>query len=255
MSVATLIYDLWDTNIDGVDTGSIGFGPILDVMTGPQIATDAFTTLFTFGNAMRSQLGGADLALLDALLTAENTVTGTIDDWGTNQDQILAVPNQNRDVLPLYTDLPVNGTTINVCANSDFDVGQDGNKLAEYRYLRISVNQRSRYTIRAETSGTGDSGTSVPSQPPPGFDCDTAFAADPDDPAVHTYSDPDFLLFNSGQIVWGGQSCTPNLEVTTTNVLNPGNYVLDIADFRHADPDTIDGYPERICFDVSMSPL
>ncbi|HEY5642680.1 MAG TPA: hypothetical protein VIS31_07370, partial [Woeseiaceae bacterium] len=178
-----------------------------------------------------------------------------IDIWGTNQDQVAATPNQNRDVLPLYTDLPVNGTPINICTNSDYDSGRDGNKLAEYRYFRISVSQRSRYTIRAETSGTGDSGTNVPSQPPPGFDCNAAFAANPDDPAVHTYSDPDILLFRSGRIVGGGQSCEPNQEVATTNFLDPGIYLLDVTDFRHADSDTIAGYPERVCFNVSMSQL
>ena len=50
MSVATLIYDLFDTNADGTDTGSIGFGPIFDTMTGPQSSTEAFTTLFSFAD-------------------------------------------------------------------------------------------------------------------------------------------------------------------------------------------------------------
>lgn len=235
MSVATLIYDLWDTNIDGVDTGSIGFGPILDVMTGPQVATDAFTTLFSFGNALRSQLGGADLALLDALLTAENTVTADIDDWGTSQDQILAAPNQNRDVLPLYTDLPVNGTTINVCANSDYDSGRDGNKLAEYRYLRITTTASRRYTVTIRTT--------TPTPP----------TADPDD---RDQSDPDMFIFRQGQLVAVGNGPNDNEEIFTTQTLPADTYVADLQEWRFEDEEGApDSYPEQICFDVTMSPL
>ncbi len=35
MSVATFLYDLWDTDDDGSDNSSIGFSPIYDTMTGP----------------------------------------------------------------------------------------------------------------------------------------------------------------------------------------------------------------------------
>ena len=72
MSVATLIYDLWDTDDDGADNGSIGFGPILDVMMGPQANTEAFTTLFSFAASLQPMLAESELALLHALLDQEN---------------------------------------------------------------------------------------------------------------------------------------------------------------------------------------
>ena len=235
MSVATLIYDLWDTAPDGPDTGSVGFGPIFDVMTGPQIGTDAFTTLFTFGDAMRARLAGTDLALLDALLAAENMVTDSIDIWGTNQDQVAATPNRNRDVLPLYTDLPANGTTINVCTNSDYDSGRDGNKLAEYRYFRITTTSSASYQVAIRTT------TATPA------------TADPDD---RDQSDPDMFIYRNGQLVAIGNGPNENEETFTTQRLPADTYVAALQEWRFEDqegaPDT---YPEQICFDVTMSPL
>ena len=71
---------------------------------------------------------------------------------------------------------------------------------------------------------------------------------------MHTYSDPDFGLFLNGTFVWGGFSCTPNTEETLTGMLIPGDYVLDLIDFRFADADTIAAYPDRVCMDVSIIP-
>ena len=93
-----------------------------------------------------------------------------------------------------------------------------------------------------------------PSQPAAGYDCVAAFVADPDDPEVHTYSDPDFGLFLNGVPVWGGFSCTPNREETVTNTLVPGTYTLDLLEFRFADEDTVVPYPERVCYEVSATP-
>ncbi len=59
MSVATFIYDLYDTNADGTDGGSIGFTPIFETMTatGSQKDTDAFTSLFSFATDLRTRVG------------------------------------------------------------------------------------------------------------------------------------------------------------------------------------------------------
>lgn len=257
MSVATLIYDLWDTDNDGADNGSIGFGPILNTMMGPQASTPAFTTMFSFATELQSSLVGADLAFLNAQLDSEFIERTSNDIWGGSQDMITFSPNQARDVLPLYTNVPTTGSSVNICTNSDFDSGFDGNKLAESRFFRVDVSAQRPHRISVTTVGTGDSGTDAPSQPAPGFDCDAAFDADPDDPLVHTYSDPDWILFSAGGTRgdWIGLSCTPNAEVVTTSALAVGTYVFAVTDFRHADEDTVAGYPERVCYDVSVSEL
>ena len=93
-----------------------------------------------------------------------------------------------------------------------------------------------------------------PSEPPPAYNCITAFQADPDDPEVQTYSDPDFRVLRNGVQQAFGFSCTPNQEELTTGTLIPGTYVMAVTDYRVADEDTIAGYPNRMCIDVTVTP-
>jgi hypothetical protein len=235
MSVATLIYDLFDTNADGTDTGSIGFGPIFDTMTGPQNSTEAFTTLFSFATELRPQLDTTGQALLDSQLIRENIDVTGLDIWGSGQGAVSSSPNQARDVLPLYTTLPTNGDVINICTNSDYDSGRDGNKLAEFRYLRFTTSTPQRYTLTMTTT-TPTPVTSVP-----------------DD---RDQSDPDIYIFLRGQVVAAGVSPDDNSEVLTTQTLAAGTYIADPRDWRFADEDGAPtGYPEQVCFDISMAPL
>ena len=74
-----------------------------------------------------------------------------------------------------------------------------------------------------------------------------------DDPEVHTYSDPDWLLYRGPTFINAGFGCTPNSEVLNVS-LAVGEYALDLRDFRHADEDTIAGYPGRVCYDISVTP-
>jgi len=235
MSVATFLYDLWDTNADGTDDDSIGFGPIFDAMTGPQRSTDALTTLFSFATELRPSLNTAQRTFVDTQLQRENIETATIDIWASDQGNITTAPNQSRDVLPLYTTLPVDGTVVNLCTNSDYDTGRDGNKLAEYRYLTFTTSSSAQYTITIATT------TATPP------------TADPDD---RDQSDPDMFVYRRGVEVTRGISGTENLEVFTTPTLSPGTYVADLQEFRYEDEDGApDDFPEQICFDVFMSPL
>jgi hypothetical protein len=241
MSVATFLYDLWDTVADGSDTNSVGFGPIFNVMAGPQSNTNAFTTLFSFATELRSMLNGAELAFVDAQLARENIETTGIDIWGTTQSSITTSPNQARDVLPLYTTLPTDGTTINICTNSDYDSGRDGNKLAEYRYLRFTTTSSAAYTVTITTTTP----TPPTSDPPP---------TPPD--VIRDQSDPDMFIFRRGAIVAVGNGPDDNSEVFTTQTLPADTYVADLQEWRFADEDGASSdFPEQICFDVSMSPL
>jgi K319L-like, PKD domain len=251
ISVAGLILDLFDTNDDGVDNNSIGFAPIYDVMTRTQTTTEAFTTLFSFSSLLRPNLTLVEQGFLDTLLATENVETTGLDIWGSTQNNNNEAVNQSQDVLPLYTDFSADGSVLNICSNNFHDPNKDGNKPAEYRYLRMNVATQGRYRIVLSTDNVD--GGNAPSQPPGGFDCDAAFEADPDDPEVHTYSDPDYGVFLNGVQKWGGYSCTPNTEDTLTNTLVAGNYLLDIRDYRFGDDQTIDGYPSEVCFAISAT--
>jgi len=248
VSVFEIIYDLWDTtNEGGADTSSIGFGPIYDVMTGPQVTSPAFTSIFSFATILKQQNPG-QAAFIDALLTDHN-MTSNIDIYGDSE--LNDGPGTPPDVLPIYSDIAL-GVTTNICVNSQFDNDRDGNKLSEHRYLRFNVPTGGVVTFSMiATSADGN----TPSQPAPGFDCVAAFDADPDDPAVHEHSDPDFLVWQNERLAEVGFGCEPNGETTAGRFLQAGDYVVDINDFRHADnhPTVPAGYPERVCFDFTAN--
>ena len=232
-----------DGHVETADNGSIGFGPIFDVTTGPQVFTEAFTSVFSFATELK-QVSGED-AFIDALLTHYG-INSNVDIWGSNETNDSDSGNLIDDVFPLYKELNV-GVTERVCVNSQFDTGRDGNKLTEHRYLRFALASESPVTVTVTTVSADGTAPSSPADPT--FDCTTL---DPNDPLAHTYSDPDFYLWNRGDLYWIGGSCEPNAEVGTTGLLNPGTYVIDLNEFRHEDPVTVEPYPGRVCFDVTV---
>ena len=187
ISVMRFIYDLWDTTDDeaegldtGADAGSIGFAPIYETLVGPQAFTDTFTTVFSFASELRSTLPPADQVFLDSQLVREDMTPG-FDKWGAGElNDASPDGQQSRDVLPLYVDMPMDGTVVNICSNDDYDGAGDGNKLATYRYLRLDIPSPAAFDVRIITT-TADT--------IPGDD-------DPNDPRDR--SDPDMYIFLDG---------------------------------------------------------
>ena len=180
ISVMKLIYDLWDTGIDGADDSSIGFGPIYTVMTGAQTVTPAFTSIFSFATDLKQSLNALDNTFVEALLTEQNIVSN-IDIHGTTETNS-GGPGMPDDVLPVYTNLAL-GVTTQICTNSQFDSGRDGNKLSEHRFLRLSLAVPTAVTFTMTANP-------APSTPSAGFDC----TADETDPENHQHSDPDLVV-------------------------------------------------------------
>ncbi len=242
MSVLKLVYDLWDTDDDDTDNSSIGFGPIYDVMTGPQVTTPAFTSIFSFATYLKQQ-GTGQNAFIDAQLNAHGITATNIDEYGSTE--VNDGPGTPDDVMPIYTPLTL-GVPTRICANTQFENGVDrtGNKLSEHRYLTMNLPSARQVSFSMIT----DSPVSTPSI---GFDC----SADADDPENHEHSDPDFYVYQNGSFMWFGASCEPNSEVTATNgALPAGDYVIDIQEFRHEDEESPGNYPDQVCFDFTAGP-
>lgn len=240
MSVATLLYDLWDTNVDadvdGTDAGSIGFDEIYAVMTGPQATTEAFTSLFSFATELRNIVAPADLAFVDAQLTREKVDLAALNIYGDGQT---TVPAGSRDVLPIYTVLPTDGTLINVCTNSDFDDDRDGNKLSEHRFLKFTTTGTAAYNVSV-TANPVPPATNDPVPTPPDV--------------IRDRSDPDVYIYRNGVLLAIGNSPDDDAETFTTQTLAAGNYVMDLQEWRFADEDAASDFPEQVCFDITMSP-
>lgn len=240
-TILALLYDLWDTDNDGVDNDSIGFAPIYDIMVNQQRTTPAFTSVFSFMTELKADNPGAT-TFIDALLT-DSGITSNLDIYGSNEtndsDNSLVV----QDVLPVYTTITTNGTPVEVCSNSQFDNVRDGNKLSERQLLRFDVITPAIYEISVVTNSPNEI-------PPPGFNCELLSITDPD---AHRYSDPDFFVYRNGNIAAFGRECTPNQEPPETVALQAGEHVMSVLEFRYADDDTIASYPERTCFNVSIT--
>ncbi len=238
VSVATLLYDLYDTNDDGTDDSSIGFQPIFETMVGPQLNSEAFTSIFSFAAELKPMLAPPDQAFVDSQLTRENINPVGIDIWGSTETNDAG----GRDVLPVYINMVADGSVLPICTNSDFEFQngdppapeRTGNKLAEDRYIRLTVPATDTYDVRMATT------TPLP----------------PDDiNDSRDQSDPDIYIYLNGQLVESGTSPTPNFEIfTTQSALSAGEvYSVYVEEWRFDDPATPREYPDQICFDVSFT--
>mgnify|MGYP001813525414 FL=1 len=237
VSVATLIWDLWDAADDGVDTGTIGLQPIYDTMVGPHRTGDAFATLFSFATGLRGMLDAEGAALLDALLAREQVVAGAaLDSWASDETNDAGV---SLDALPLYVPYTADGSVLNVCVNNELDgFARHGNNVGSNRYLRITVPTDDEYDVSVVTT--------TPIMP----------TADPDD---FDYSDPDiYIIRGSGpeNVAAGTTDVVPNAEpVFRTPPLRAAEtYIAFLEEWRYQDRLAATTFPPRVCFDVSLTP-
>ena len=124
----------------------------------------------------------------------------------------------------------------------------DGNKLSEYRYIRLAVPMDDEYHVLIQsTTPTPDTG--------------------PNDS-----TDPDMEIFRDGVSISEDNlfSGSPNIETTDLDLdpsragdprlqsgpiaMTTGTYVADLRDWRYADPNIAVGYPPETCFDVQFIP-
>ncbi len=71
-SVYSIAWDLFDTAADGVDTGSVGYGPMFDVFRNELRTGAPLSSIFAFAAALK-QRAGVDGALVNALVAREQT--------------------------------------------------------------------------------------------------------------------------------------------------------------------------------------
>ena len=203
-------------------------------MVGPQVDTDAFTTIFSFATELKKVLTDqADRDFVDALLSRENVDTGTLDEWASGQT---TVPAGADDFVPVYLDLPTDGSVLPVCVNNEYDPDGDGNKPGEWRYFRFTTTGGSvAWTITA---------TANPAPPP---------TNDPD-PNVRDRADPDMFLYRNGAELGRGWSGDDDQEVFNTISLSADTYTIAFQDWRFEDPAMASDYPARVCFDITANP-
>ncbi|MEM7278290.1 MAG: PKD domain-containing protein [Pseudomonadota bacterium] len=219
-SVQSILYDYFDSDSDGVDSVSLGFGPLYNVLTGEQRTSPAFTSIFSFSTELKAQNAGSG-AGIDALLSQQSITSTGMDIYGSTETNDAG---GDPDVLPVYTTISTAAPTT-VCHTNVFDPGSDGNKLAVYRYLRFNVPSAATYTITATKAAS---------------------------PVVAQDADPDFYVYLNGTLVLQAESQTDNSE-TGMATLQPGDYVVELSEFSYVRPGSGNVTEPRICFDVTLA--
>jgi hypothetical protein len=194
-SEGTVQYVLW--NLFGGSSANVGFAPIFRALKGKQKTTPAFTSIFTF---------------LDAIETVSPSSAGAItalaNSSGINSVDPFAVGETNdggdSTVLPVYNTFTP--PTMNVC--STLPAGEGGyNKLGNRKFFKIVTAASGIVSVSlTATSGSGVAAT-----------------------------DPDFLLWSAGALRIDGTNGTGPTE-SASATLPAGTYVLEVYDYAYNNP-------------------
>ncbi|WP_086929452.1 hypothetical protein [Agarilytica rhodophyticola] len=149
-SIGKIVFDLADANDDGVDSLSLGFGPIYQALSSSEyINNSALTSIYLFIETLKSNSDANVQAAIDTLVQNEQ-IFGT-DRYGTNETN--DGPGVMSLVLPIYSVLTV-GSTINVCTNNRQN---EFNGVDVRRFIRVEIPSAGIYRFSAETTvGTGN---------------------------------------------------------------------------------------------------
>lgn len=210
MTTAGLLWDIYDPGPDGLDGLALGYGPIDAVLRGPQRTTPALTSIYTF-LAHLKEIEPEATALLDAMAESRGVIAIDQDIWGSRETNDASY----ADVLPLYTDLTLDGPTVNICSASPD--GGSYNKIGNLRLLRVDLAAAAH--VQFEAVG------------PPG-------------------SDPDFAYWNRGRATASAGGGTVELLELQAPA---GAQVLEIYEFGNVRSDAPPS--GRTCFDVTARSL
>lgn len=136
-------------------SADIGFASLYHALLGGEITTPALTSVFSFATALRPGLTEAGTRKLDALLADIHVQAGNaLDAWGTRTTFRGDQANANPAVFPIYLPL-TSGQSVTACTTTQFGTG---NKLGNYRHLRVTVPAAGKYrfTPTADESGVDD---------------------------------------------------------------------------------------------------
>ena len=233
VSVQEILWDLFDPAND--DPIELGFNPIYEVLVNEQKSTAALTSIFPFITALKKNIGME--MEIDEILQAHMIATIT-DEYGsgrTNPSAPISV-----GILPIYSDLIVDGSVVNVCSANEFGSGPSGaiNKLGSRRYLKFTVPTPGDYTVSVTTT---DAPVNAPASTKP-------------DPEIRLNLMGSASSFNSAPNEFCSLTDLARCFEITTQTLAAADYVLEVYEWTNTNAND-DLYPPigRTCFDVKVT--
>ena len=221
-SIQESLYDLFDPAND--DQLHLGFAPLYEVLVNDIPDTPAMVSIFPFIHGLKSR-ETEQVSGIDGLL-ASNLISEVVDDYGTGETN--SGHPASPDVLPVYSDLVVNGEPVNVCSIVDFH-GSGGsvyNKLGVRQYLKLKLSSGD-YSLSATPTETPESAS----------------------------SSPQLCLYRLGRLVrdtasFGSPGAGRNCRESLSLRLDAGDYVLEVTDpANHRNREQ----RGRRCFDVQIT--
>jgi len=203
-TVQAVLYDFFDSAVDGADTVNLGFAPIWAVMTNEVRTTNAFATIFPFVTGLKTRNPGVALNI-DSLLVPNGIVGSGNNDFGVSET------NNGGDArnLPIYSVVGVPGqVSVTSTAVISTSPSTRYNKLGNRRFVTFTLNTARTTTI----SVTGPAG-----------------------------ADPDVVLFRAGVEI--GRAQLGGNDTLAAGLLQPGVYVVETYEFSNVDtnPNTARG--------------
>lgn len=225
MSVASILWDIYDGVSDGPDATSVSFATIFDVQLDEVRTTPALTSLFVFIEALKRR-AGVNVGAINAIVQAQSINASTLDAFGTTETNNGGI----SEALPIYTDIALNGPTRQVCGRAD--ATSFFNKLGNRIFLRFSVPDARTVSVKVVGIEQGAA----------------------DDPAPN----PEFALYDQGLFLVSlcagpdGDLCTQPIDTEMfEGEFEPGEYVLEVFDRSHVD--TSLGIRPTTCMNVSIT--
>jgi hypothetical protein len=143
-SIQRILYDIYDSNNEGSDRTSLGFKPIYNAMVDKERHTKAFTSIFTFIDALKSE-NSSHKSSIDQVVAAEsiNTISDPYGNYRSNTANGIFT-------TPLYRTLEV-GKWVTQCNKNNYGVY---NKLGNRTYMKVTIDNDGIYTFGAKPYGS-----------------------------------------------------------------------------------------------------
>ncbi len=141
-SVQRILYDLYDKTNEAHDKTSLGFKPIYRVLVGAEKNTPAFTSIFSFIDALKRE-NPNQKRNIDKTVAYEN-INSIKDAYGTNRTNSANSPV----AVPIYKNLTIGGN-INVCSRNNYGIY---NKLGNRSFIKIKIDSDGFYQFNANSN-------------------------------------------------------------------------------------------------------
>ncbi len=190
-SIGSILYDIFDSQSDGVDQLSVGLEPLYTVMSSDSYKDGSvFSTIFALSDGMRTQFPETDAGLTDLLRAQSISGEGPNGNGEVNSGAI-------RTALPVYKEVRLNGAATEICSVDDAGLH---NKLGNREFIFLNLSSDTDVTVSIlKTSGDDN-------------------------------RDPDLKIWQNNELVHDSASSAKGQEISKIR-LSAGDYVIEAFDF------------------------